>query len=142
MKNVKRALAMCFALALLLSFSPVFNVNAVDTETESEYNTIMHNLKPTADETNMLDSTYVQINGDSGVIKATDSEELAISAVAGQSNSYEYVTFWHPKTALQGNYIFEAEIYVAGSGQTLEFYSRNNKQDHLIISLVHHVKML
>jgi len=36
MKNVKRALAMCLTLALLLSCSPVFNVSATGTESESD----------------------------------------------------------------------------------------------------------
>lgn len=36
MKNVKRALAMCLTLVLLLSCSPVFNVSATGTESESD----------------------------------------------------------------------------------------------------------
>ena len=129
MKNIKRALAICFALTLLLSFSPAFNVSATDTESESDtpsaYDQLMDNYKlVVSTDFSDPDNTLLTKNQETEKIFIDEDEHLKfLNTTAGK-----YVNVNHNLGTPSGKIIFEADVCWNTEGLRIGFLSLSDKK--------------
>ena len=129
MKNVKRALAMCLTLVLLLSCSPVFNVSATGTESESDtpsaYDQLMDNYKlVVSTDFSDPDNTLLTKNQETDKIFIDEDEHLKfLNTTAGK-----YVNVNHYLGTPSGKIIFEADVCWNTEGLRIGFLSLSDKK--------------